>query len=339
MLSRDNLKEKIVELYETTKNFTLECFDKAYKKAKKAKEVLLAIFKTIKNIFLFFFVTLSVIVVCLTYYLIYLDTFVWKKDNTSLNNISSKLIDIDKKISKADAGNDYIEINKMKDSFITVEAKFCSSYKLVLRDSKLLYKQPFKSMKYTRDLLDYKKTDSIAWGKLCDSFNNLNQGVPSSILINQFGESEKDIVNTVTVINEVLAQIKEDTDEIHIYVKGYADKEDDFWERKLDSKFPYKEIEYYKANNYLKNVYSINNANLLKAKIPSSKIIDAGNYSNKDLPLLRAKFVFDNYFKDYLKECLKIKSKGGILEGDVVESNSPDIRNTEIYVTVCASEY
>lgn len=58
------------------------------------------------------------------------------------------------------ASNEYIEIQKIKDTLILVENKKCDAYRIVLRDSKILYEQPFDLQKYTRNNIEAKTRGS-----------------------------------------------------------------------------------------------------------------------------------------------------------------------------------
>jgi hypothetical protein len=247
----------------------------------------------------------------------------------------SRFFEIDHTIDELNKKSEYIEAVKMADSFIKVKDDDCKSYKIKLRRDKRIYEQPFDLMRYTRQRTDIETKDKIEWGKLCKALEDGNNGIPTSILVKDI-EDEK----TISALANLFAELKRSTGKISVYIKGYADSQTEFWQRKLEKNSEYLDIKYYKADDFFKNSYVIDDANLLVHSVPGeSLLVKQGYYGNADLPFLRAKYVFENYFKGYLQECLGSDASGGILEGVVLDGKGADVRNTEVYVTLCMEEH
>ncbi len=118
-------------------------------------------------------------------------------------------------------------------------------------------------------------------------------------------------------------------------MKGYADKSKGDWQRKLDKKYAYGEIDYYTSLSPDKKLYYINPNNLITHFVPHNPNVPSGYYTNDDLPFLRAKYVLENHIINNLSYCFPTIKTIGVLEGEILEKEQPDLRNTEVYVTAC----
>ena len=230
------------------------------------------------------------------------------------------------------SSNQYFAVQKVKDTFIIIQGKNCESYKVTLRESKVLYEQPFDKQKYTRNQVDAKTNDNKKIDKICNNVENLNNGLPLSVLLN----NEPDLsAKILTAMNAMLYEVSKTSSELHIFVKGYADRSNEQWKKPLDKNFHYEEIEYYPAITADKRTYIISPDSQIKYLIPSEYELGKGFYGNSDLPLLRAKYVVENQLKNNLAGCFPTNTSIGVLEGEILDAELPDARNTEIYVTAC----
>ncbi|MFZ1567476.1 MAG: hypothetical protein WAT29_01545 [Thiolinea sp.] len=230
------------------------------------------------------------------------------------------------------ASNEYIEIQKIKDTLILVENKKCDAYRIVLRDSKILYEQPFDLQKYTRNNIEAKTRDSQVIDTVCKNLGRLNNGIPLHLLL---ANEDNDYIKALSAIGAILYEASSKASELHIFVKGYADKSKGDWQRKLDKKYAYGEIDYYTSLSPDKKLYYINPNNLITHFVPHNPNVPSGYYTNDDLPFLRAKYVLENHIINNLSYCFPTIKTIGVLEGEILEKEQPDLRNTEVYVTAC----
>ncbi|UJS24708.1 hypothetical protein [Thiothrix winogradskyi] len=239
----------------------------------------------------------------------------------------NEIIWIDSTIEEISKKNDYIEIIKLNDKFLEIEGKTCNSYLLKIKDDNILLDQPFGEKKYTRnnelDLLN----DKSKLNKICDLLANTNKGVPGSQLV-EMTNSDNSLYKISKIALEIANNLDNKISEIHLYVKGYADKSRTDWKDKLDKKYHYQDIPYYISMDKFNEKYIISNENINLHKITDDY------YVNSDLPFLRSKYVEDNYLS-YLQGCSNKITKTGILEGRIINENLEKMRTTEIYISAC----
>lgn len=234
--------------------------------------------------------------------------------------------------NKEIASNEYLEIQKMKDILILVDNKSCDAYRIVLRNSKILYEQSFDLQKYTRTNIESKTKDGKVIDQVCKNLERLNNGIPLHILL---ADEKNEYIQALSAIGAVLYEASSKSSELHLFVKGYADKSKGNWTRKLEEKYLYKEIKYYTSLSTDKNLYYISEKTLVTHFVPYDPDIRNGYYSNEDLPFLRANYVLENHIKNNLSYCFPKIQTTGILEGEILDQEKPELRNTEVYVTAC----
>lgn len=246
-------------------------------------------------------------------------------------SLDGNYINIDFLATEISDKNEYIELQKVKKKFIKVDSKDkeCKSYKIRIAEKNIFHEQPFESMKYTRNNSNFELVDKEKWNSVCWQLSNINQELPLSFITENIEEKEG-----IKLLQTIFADMKSKVSDISVFVKGYADNENQEWSRNLSKNNQYSKIDYYKADDDFKTSYTIDDNKISTHKI---KIQENGkaSYTNNDLPFLRAKYVLDNYFDKFLKGCIDENIKTGILEGVVLDKKAPEIRGTEVYVTLC----
>lgn len=265
-------------------------------------------------------ITVSVVVLSL----IALGIFVF------LIKTNNKVIWIDSTIEEISNKNKYIEVVKLKNNMIKIPEKNCMTYKIKLRTDSIILNQPFSKEKYIRTnkqkiLEDREKIDS-----LCSILENIDKGVPASYITEKF-KSDNPLFVASSVILEVINKTSKSVNEIHLFVKGYADASQSEWSDMLEPEYNYKMINYYPVIKNKEGQYVITDSNIQTHELKN------GSYKNVDLPLLRSQFVHNEYLKK-LKDCSKKITKTGILQGKVINEKSEYLRNTEVYITACYSD-
>lgn len=238
------------------------------------------------------------------------------------------IIWLDSTMEKISKNNQYIQIIKTKESFLKVSGKNCNTYLLKTRNSKL-FEQPFELKKYTRSKFDFHKEDQEKLKKYCNIFSDINKGVPASYIAQKFKDNSTFPALLMSII-EIAHNIENKTDEIHLYVKGHADRSHTDWKATLDNDYFFEKINYYKLNHTDKSTYLISGNQI------STRSIKKSNYNNNDLPFLRGKYVHEEYLKPF-QNCSDKITKTGILEGEVIDIKDKNFRNTEIYVSACSA--
>lgn len=249
-------------------------------------------------------------------------------------SLDGDYINIDFLATEISDKNEYIELQKVKKKFIKIDSKDkeCESYKIRITEKNIFHEQPFESMKYTRNKSNFELMDKESWNSVCWQLSNINQELPLSFITENIEEKEG-----IKILQTLFADMKNKVSDISIFVKGYADDEDQKWSRNLSKDNKYNDIDYYMADDDFKTSYTIADKRISTHQIKNQKNGE-DSYTNKDLPFLRAKYVLDNYFDKFLKGCIDDKIKTGILEGVVLDKKSPEIRGTEVYVTLCGNK-
>lgn len=251
---------------------------------------------------------------------------------TFINRNGSEKFELDYAIEELNAKDKFIQAQKVKDDFININDKSCDSYQIRIKNEKIFHEQPFETKTYTRNQAIEYKQDKTDWGKLCDKFELAQYGFPVSSLAGNVED-----MKFISAFQNFFATLLKSDGEIHVLVRGYADKTNNSWRKPLLKDYFYEETKYYKANDSFKSSYTINSNNIETHKTPIDNI-GKGFYNNNDLPYLRAKFVLDKYFDGFLKSCIKSKSSSGILEGEISQEKNPQNRNVEVYITVCTTQ-
>lgn len=270
------------------------------------------IFQILKKLLKFILILTSIVLIGLLTFTAYnYDSVMWI--DSTINDISSR--------------NDYIEIVKLKKNFIEIPNKQCNTYTINTLTNNSLFKQPFEKEKYVRDRQEYLLNDRPRIDQLCTSFKDINMGVPASYLIEKLNEDNALYIIS-SIILEISNNVKNKVDEIHLYVKGYADNSSEEWEGKLLQEYMYENISYYPSLDNKNKLYKINEDNI------KSHFFSKNIYTNNDLPLLRSRYVHDEYLS-ILEKCSEKITRIGILQGEVVNHKSEELRNTQIFITAC----
>lgn len=130
----------------------------------------------------------------------------------------------------------------------------------------------------------------------------------------RLGFAEVELSNLQYIIAEIyaiIATISHDT-EIEIYLKGYADGYTSEWQKPFDktrAKYCYQSIDYQPTTD----IGSINPVNYDRRS--KTRKLDKDFYYNKDLPLMRAKFIKDDFIEPFAEKCAKNVKGIYILEG------------------------
>ncbi|WP_020396011.1 hypothetical protein [Thiolinea disciformis] len=200
----------------------------------------------------------------------------------------NEIIWIDSTIAEISKKSEYVEIVKINDNFIQIEGKTCKNYLLRIKDDNILLNQPFLEKKYTRNTEADFLADKVKLNEMCGIIKNINKGVPGSQIV-EMTNSDNSFYKISKVTLEIANNLGNKVNELHLYVKGYADKSRTEWREKIDEKYDYRDIFYYHSADRFNEEYIINAKNIKLYKIIGD------NYTNLDLPFLRAKYVADNY--------------------------------------------
>lgn len=242
---------------------------------------------------------------------------------------STRGIDFDYAIEELNKKDEFIEAVRLREKIIIAEGKDCTSYKIRIKKDSIFHTQPFDSMTYTRSPADIELHDREQWSQLCENIKLTKHGFPVSYVTTDLEKGE-----IIKLFQNLYVLLSEYQGTIGVHVRGHADMQKTLWQRKLEDKYKYEKINYYRASG-LMGTYSIDDSNFASHNVPRAETTKFGYYGNDDLPYLRAKFVYDNYFREYLKECIGEKAHGGILEGVILPIESPELRNTDIFVSLC----
>jgi hypothetical protein len=247
---------------------------------------------------------------------------------------------IDYSIDSINKKSSYINFVKIQDKFIEFqdEENELDVFRFQLKKDNVLYNQPFEPMIYFRRSLDFKNEDQERLLSLYEIFNKINMSLPLSFfeeyILEKYKEYDK-IRQTIMIISTVIAHLSTKAEKIYILVKGYSDTtSNEEWTMPLNLKYYYDDVSYYPTLDKLYTNYKIGPNYLETIKIPQKKNIPSGKYTNKDLPILRAKFVLENYIINFFQNSNDIKFESGILEGQVIDGKSEVMRNVEVYIAV-----
>jgi len=147
----------------------------------------------------------------------------------------------------------------------------------------------------------------------------------------KIGILELELGNLQYILAEIYAilGIVSNDIEIEVYLKGYADGYSKDWSEKFDkqkTRYCYQSINYQPTTD----IGSVNPLNYDR----NSKIytLDKDFYYNKDLPLLRAQFVKDDFIEPFTKKCTKNVKGIYILEGYEFNKNTIDPYKRKVQV-------
>lgn len=188
-----------------------------------------------------------------------------------------EIVWIDSNIEEISSKSKYIAINKIKESAFQIEGKTCNTYILDAKQSSKLLTQPFVKKAYTRNQEEYLLSDKPKLDSLCQIFNDMNRGIPTSRLVEQFSK-ENPLHASLSIILEITDRLNKSISEVHLYVKGYADKTKSEWHEPLEVNNHYSRINFYTSLNKTKNQFLISQNGV------STHIIESKQYSNNDYP-------------------------------------------------------
>ncbi len=169
----------------------------------------------------------------------------------------------DSTIEEISKKNKYIEIVKLKGNIINIEGKTCNSYLLRPKSDNVILYQPFEEKMYTRSLDKILTEDKKQLEGLCQKLNSINKGVPTSYIVDQVN-NDNILYVLSSIVLEVANNIEQKATDIHLFVRGFADKSENEWRRELDKNYNYQEINYYKSENTSIASFFISNNNMSK---------------------------------------------------------------------------
>lgn len=181
----------------------------------------------IKRILLYLLVIVSILAVGFLIFTIdNNDKFIWL--DSTMEGISKK--------------NKYVEIVSLKDNFIKIQGKNCKSYKLKPRYDLVVFNQPFSTKKYIRNQKEKLLEDREKVDKLCGLLEDIDKGVVSSEIIDKVSNDKW--LGIPGILAEIAFNTKGKANELHLFVKGYADGTDSKWSEKFEQGFEYTAIDY-----------------------------------------------------------------------------------------------